>query len=97
MGYKSLNYPIWDTVSVRDLAGQGIKESRRFQLLIIVMSLFTRSALTHSLIGAFLYRLALRLPGNPIVNFVLLGGLESIPEHLRGLYMFRILEAIRFG
>lgn len=36
--------------------------------------------------------LALRLPGNPIVNFSLLGGTESLLEHLWGIYAFRILE-----
>lgn len=50
--------------------------------------------LTYSLIGASLYWLARRLPGNPVFNFVLLGGLESIPEHLLGIYVFKILEGV---
>jgi len=31
--------------------------------------------------------LALRLPGNPVVNLVLLGGLESFPGHLRAIQL----------
>lgn len=50
--------------------------------------------LTYSLIGAFLYWLALQLPGNPLLNFILLGGLESVPEHLLGIYGFKILEVV---
>lgn len=36
--------------------------------------------------------LALRMPGNPILNFCLLGGLESLLEHLLGIYGLKILE-----
>ncbi len=36
--------------------------------------------------------LALRLPGNPTINFLLFGGLESIPEHALGIVRFKILE-----
>jgi hypothetical protein len=36
--------------------------------------------------------LALRAPGNPILNFCLLGGLESLIEHLWGIYGLKILE-----
>jgi hypothetical protein len=35
---------------------------------------------------------ALRLPGNPIVSFCLLGGLESVPEHAIAIYRFHILQ-----
>jgi hypothetical protein len=36
--------------------------------------------------------LALRVLGNPIVTFCLLGGMESFVEHLWGIYSFKILE-----
>ena len=38
------------------------------------------------------YWLALRVPGNPILNFCLLAGLESVLEHLWGIYGLKILE-----
>ncbi len=36
--------------------------------------------------------LALRLPGNPILTFCLLGGTESVLEHLWGIYVLRIFD-----
>ncbi len=39
-----------------------------------------------------LYWLARRLPMDFGLGFCLLGGLESIPEHLLGIFRFRILE-----
>jgi hypothetical protein len=36
--------------------------------------------------------LALRVPGNPILYFCLLAGLESVFEHLWGIYGLKILE-----
>jgi hypothetical protein len=50
------------------------------------------SALTYAAIGLALRWLAARLPGNPVVNFCLLGGLESVPEHVWGIYGAKILE-----
>jgi hypothetical protein len=44
------------------------------------------------LLGLLLRWAALRLPGNPIVTFCLLGGLESIPEHAIAVYRFHILQ-----
>jgi hypothetical protein len=35
---------------------------------------------------------SLHLPGNPILNFCLLGGLESVLEHVLGIYGLKILE-----
>jgi hypothetical protein len=35
---------------------------------------------------------ALRLPGNPVVSFCLLAGLESLLEHLWGFYGLKILD-----
>lgn len=46
----------------------------------------------YALIGLGLRWLALRLPGNPAVNFCLLGGLEALPEHLVAIYRFDILH-----
>jgi hypothetical protein len=36
--------------------------------------------------------IALRLPGSPVISFCLLGGLESILEHLWGFYRLKILD-----
>jgi hypothetical protein len=36
--------------------------------------------------------LAFRIPGNPIINFCVLVGLESLIEHLGGIYGLKILE-----
>jgi hypothetical protein len=44
------------------------------------------------LLGLLLRWAALHLPGNPIVTFCLLGGLESVPEHAVAIYRFHILE-----
>jgi hypothetical protein len=38
------------------------------------------------------HQLALHMLGNPIVSFCLLGGMESLVEHLWGIYGFKILE-----
>ena len=51
-------------------------------------------AMLYGAIGLALWWLALRLPGNPVLNFCLLGGLEAIPEHLWGIYGLRILERV---
>lgn len=50
--------------------------------------------LLHGVVGLALWWLAPRLPGNPVVNFCLLGGLESLPEHLWAIYGRRILEKV---
>ncbi len=44
------------------------------------------------ILALLFYALALRLPGNPIISFCLLGGLESLLEHLWGFYGFKIME-----
>ena len=41
--------------------------------------------LPYPIIGLALWWLAVRLPGNPAVNFCLLGGVQSVPEHLWGI------------
>lgn len=43
-------------------------------------------------LGFLLWWLALRLPGNPTVNFCLLGGLQALPEHLWGIYRLGMLD-----
>lgn len=47
-------------------------------------------------IGLLLWWLALRLPGHPAVTFCLLGGLESVPEHLWGIYRLGILDKVDY-
>jgi len=51
-------------------------------------------ALLYGAIALALWWLALRLPGNSVVNFCLLGGLESVLEHLVGIYGLGILEKV---
>jgi cobalamin synthase len=43
-------------------------------------------------IALFLWWLARRLPGNPILNFLLLGGLDSFPGHLWAMYGRKLME-----
>jgi hypothetical protein len=50
--------------------------------------------LLYAAVGLALRWLAIRLPGNPVVNFCLLGGLESIPEHVWGIYRLGILDRV---
>ena len=47
--------------------------------------------LVYGLLALIYHTAALRLPGNPIVAFCLLGGVGSILEHAWGIYGFRIL------
>ena len=46
----------------------------------------------YGLFALAFYWLALRIPGNPILNFCLLAGLEAVLEHLWGIYGLKILE-----
>ncbi len=47
-------------------------------------------------IGLILWWLASRLPGNPVLTFCLLGGLEALPEHLWGIYHHGMLDKVPF-
>ncbi len=47
-------------------------------------------------IGLLLWWLASRLPGNPALTFCLLGGLESVPEHLWGIYRLGMLDKVSY-
>jgi hypothetical protein len=51
-------------------------------------------ALLYGAIALALWWLALRLPGNPVVTFCLLGGVESVLEHLLGIYGLRVLDKV---
>jgi hypothetical protein len=51
-------------------------------------------ALLYGAIGLALWWLALHLPGNPVMNFCLLGGVESVLEHLLGIYGLKILDKV---
>ena len=50
------------------------------------------AGLFYALLVLGLRWLALRIPGNAVINFCLLGAVESIPEHAIGIYRFHILE-----
>ncbi len=54
------------------------------------------AALFYFVVGLVLSWLALRLPGNPVVNFCLLGGIESIPEHFLAINRLHILDIPSF-
>lgn len=51
-------------------------------------------ALLYAAIGLGMWWLATRLPGPSVIWFILLGGIESILEHLVGIYGLRILEKV---
>jgi hypothetical protein len=51
-------------------------------------------ALLYAAIGLGMWWLACRLPGPPVLWFVLLGGLEGIAEHVLGIYGLHILEKV---
>lgn len=44
--------------------------------------------------GLALWWLALRLPGNPVVSFCVVGGLVSLPGHLWAIYGRKMLEKV---
>lgn len=48
--------------------------------------------LIYGAVGLGLWWFATHLPGNPVVTFCVLGGIESVPEHLLGIYRLKILE-----
>lgn len=48
--------------------------------------------LVYGTLTMFFHWLTLRFPGNPILNFSLLAGLESLLEHFWGMAAFKILE-----
>jgi hypothetical protein len=52
------------------------------------------NAMLYGAIGFALWWLSLRLPGNPVAAFCLLGGAEGLLEHLWGIYGFGVLEKV---
>jgi len=52
--------------------------------------------LPYPIIGLVLWWLSVRLPGNPVVNFCLLGGVQSLPEHLWGIYRLGMMDKVPF-
>jgi hypothetical protein len=54
------------------------------------------AALFYICVGLLLRWSAQRLPGNPLINFCLLGALESVPEHLLAIYRMHILDIPMF-
>ncbi len=46
----------------------------------------------YALAGLLFWWLAHKLPGPSVITFIVLGMLESIPEHALGIYVFKILE-----
>jgi hypothetical protein len=63
--------------------------SSRLRLIIpLVAPLF------YAGVGTLLWWLARRLPGNPVVTFCLLGGLEALVEHLPAIYGVDLLDRV---
>ncbi len=54
------------------------------------------AALFYICVGLLLRWSAGRLPGNPVINFCLLGAFESVPEHLLAVYRMHILDVPMF-
>jgi hypothetical protein len=53
-------------------------------------------ALLYAALGLGMWWLACRLPGSPVLWFVLLGGVEGVVEHVLGIYGMHILEKVPF-
>jgi hypothetical protein len=51
-------------------------------------------ALIYGLFALIMWWLAMRLPGHPLLWFLLLGGLEGILEHIFGIYGLHILDKV---
>jgi len=51
-------------------------------------------ALFYGLVGLGMWWLALRMPGSPVVWFIILGGLEGVAEHIFGIYALHIVEKV---
>ncbi len=64
---------------------QFISSGQRWLILLGAISVYPLWSL-------FLKWLALRLPGNPVAAFCLLGGLQSFPEHAIAIYRSEILD-----
>lgn len=47
-------------------------------------------------LGLGMWWLAIRLPGQPVFWFLLLGGVEGIAEHVFGIYVLKILDKVPF-
>lgn len=52
--------------------------------------------LPYPIIGLLLWWLAVQLPGKPAVSFCLLGGIQSLPEHLWGIYRLGMMDKVPF-
>ena len=52
--------------------------------------------LPYPIIALVLWWLVVRLPGNPALNFCLLGGVQSLPEHLWGIYRLGMMDKVPF-
>jgi hypothetical protein len=57
-------------------------------------SLAPSFGLVYACVGLLMWWLALRLSGNPIVNFCLLGGAEGLISHLWAIYSIGIIEKV---
>ena len=57
---------------------------------------FLFELLLYPALGLAMWWLAARLPGNPVVTYCLLGGLEALPEHLWGIYRLGMLDKVPF-
>ena len=50
--------------------------------------------LLYAVIGLGMWWLAVHLPGPPVLWFLILGGIESLLEHLVGIYALHILDKV---
>jgi hypothetical protein len=53
-------------------------------------------ALGYALVGLVMWWLASRLPGNGVLWFALLGGLEGVLEHVIAIYVFGVLTQVPY-
>lgn len=50
--------------------------------------------LLYASLGSGMWWLSSKLPGQPVLWFVLLGGIEGIAEHVFGIYVLKILDKV---
>ena len=56
------------------------------------IGILVTASVIYGTLALLFHWLALRIPGNPVRNFILLGAVESVLEHLWGILGVRILE-----
>jgi hypothetical protein len=87
LGYGLMLFALtWESFYAKFLPDPGNRSLGRSMLEL----------LPYPIVGLALWWLAARLPGNPAVSFCLLGGVQSVPEHLWGICRLGMLDKVPF-